>query len=62
MVARFDDAAETPDGTPIYANRVCLVVRTRWGRIVEHEDFYEDTGRILDLEAKLRELGIAPVA
>lgn len=61
LVARFDDAAEAPDGTPIYANRTCLVVRTRWGRIVEHEDFYEDTGRILALEAKLSELGIAPV-
>ena len=61
MVARFDNAAEAPDGTPIYANRTCLAVRTRWGRIVEHEDFYEDTGRILALEAKLRELGIAPV-
>ncbi|MDQ3631423.1 MAG: nuclear transport factor 2 family protein [Actinomycetota bacterium] len=61
MVARFDDAARAPDGTPIYANRICLVVRTRWGKIVEHEDFYEDTGRILALEAKLRELGIAPV-
>jgi hypothetical protein len=38
-----------------------LVVRTRWGRIVEHEDFYEDTTRILTLENTLRELGIAPV-
>jgi len=61
MVARFDNAAEAPDGTPIYANRTCLVVRTHWGKIVEHEDFYEDTGRILALEARLRELGIAPV-
>lgn len=61
MVARFDVAARAPDGTPIYANRTCLVIRTRWGRIVEHDDFYEDTGRILALEAKLQELGIAPV-
>lgn len=61
VVARFDDAARAPDGTLIYANRICLVVRTRWGKIVEHQDFYEDTGRILALEATLQELGIAPV-
>ncbi len=61
LVARFDDAATAPDGEQIYANRICLVVRTRWGKIVEHEDFYEDTSRILALEARLRELGIAPV-
>lgn len=61
LVARFDDHAAAPDGTQIYANRTCLVVRTKWGRIVEHEDFYVDTGRIVALEAKLRELGIAPV-
>ena len=61
MVARFDVAARAPDGTPIYVNRTCLVVRTRWGKVVEHDDFYEDTGRILALEARLQELGIAPV-
>jgi len=61
LVARFDDVARAPDGEQIYANRTCLVVRTRWGKIVEHEDFYEDTGRILELEARLRELGIMPV-
>lgn len=58
LVARFDDAASDLDGTEIYANRTCLVVRTRWGRIVEHEDFYEDTGRIVILEQRLQELGI----
>lgn len=61
MVARFDDRAISPAGDEIYANRTVLVVRTRWGRIVEHEDFYEDTTRILTLENTLRELGIAPV-
>lgn len=60
-VARFDDVALAPDGRQIYANRICLVVRTRWGKIVEQEDFFEDTGRILALEVSLRELGIAPV-
>lgn len=61
LVARFDDAAVAPDGAQIYANRTCLVLRSRWGKIVEHEDFYEDTGRILELEARLRQLGIEPV-
>lgn len=58
MVARFDDRATGPDGAEIYANRTVLVVRTRWGKIVDHEDFYQDTGRILALEDKLHELGI----
>jgi ketosteroid isomerase-like protein len=61
LVIRFDDRAEGPDGQEIYANRTVLVARTRWGRIVEHEDFYMDTGRILQLEEKLREFGLAPV-
>jgi ketosteroid isomerase-like protein len=60
IVVRFDDRANGPDGEEIYANRTVLVVRTRWGKIVEHEDFYEDTGRILALEEKLRELGVTP--
>jgi ketosteroid isomerase-like protein len=61
IVARFDDRAISPAGEEIYVNRTVLVVRTRWGKIVDHEDFYEDTARILALEVKLRELGIAPV-
>jgi len=60
-VVRFDDRAAGPDGEEIYANRTVLIVRTRWGKIVEHEDFYEDTGRILALDEKLSEIGIAPV-
>jgi hypothetical protein len=39
-----------------------IVVRTRWGKIVEHEDFYLDTGRIAAFEEKLRALGVEPVA
>ena len=61
MVARFDDAASAPDGTEIYANQTCLVLRTRWGKIVEHQDFYQDTGRILTFEERLQELGVSPV-
>lgn len=60
MLARFDDRASNPDGEQIYANRTVLLLRTRWGKIVEHEDFYEDTERIREFDAKLTELGIEP--
>lgn len=62
LVARFDDQARAPDGERIYANRTVLLVRTRWGRIVEQEDFYEDTGRIDAFEAALRAQGRLPVS
>lgn len=59
-LARFDDHAHDPDGKQVYRNRTVLLMRTRWGRIVRHEDFYEDTGRILDLDAHLSERGLRP--
>jgi ketosteroid isomerase-like protein len=58
IVARFDDRAEGPDGETIYENRVAMVLRTSWGRIVEQEDFYEDTGRIVELERALARIGV----
>lgn len=61
VLARFDDHAEDEAGRRIYANRMVLVMRSRWGRIVHHEDFYEDTGKIEELEASLVERSI-PVA
>ncbi len=61
LVARFDDRATGPDGEELYANHVVIVARTRWGKIVEHEDFYLDTARIVAFEEKLRGLGVAPV-
>ncbi len=60
LVARFDDLAQAPDGEQIYRNRTVLLVRTRWGRIVWQEDFYEDTERIGALDARLSELGVRP--
>lgn len=62
LIARFDDWARAPDGEEIYRNRTVLLIRTRWGKIVHHEDFYEDTERIDALEARLRELGVEPAA
>jgi ketosteroid isomerase-like protein len=63
LVVRFDDHAREPGGEEeLYRNRVVLLVRTRWGRIVHQEDFFEDTGRIAAFERRLRELGVAPAA
>jgi len=59
LVVRFDDRADGPGGEELYANRVVIVARTRWGRIVDHDDFYVDTQRIVAFEEKLRALGVA---
>ena len=58
LAARFDDGATGPDGEELYANRVAMVVRTRWGKIVEQDDFFLDTTRITAFEEKLRALGV----
>jgi ketosteroid isomerase-like protein len=60
LIARFDDRATGPAGEELYANRVVIVARTRWGKIVEHDDFYVDTGRIQAFEEKLQALGMRP--
>jgi ketosteroid isomerase-like protein len=59
--ARFDDHADGPDGTRLYENRTVLVLRTRWGRVVEQHDFYADTERIAGFDRKLAELGVDAV-
>jgi ketosteroid isomerase-like protein len=61
MAVRFDDEARA-GGERLYANRVAMVIRTRWGRIVEQQDFYEDSAKIPAFEQALREHGIEPVA
>lgn len=60
--ARFDDHADAPDGTRIYENSTVLVLRTRWGKVVEQHDFYADTERIAAFDRKLDELGVEAVA
>lgn len=60
LMVRFDDHALGPDGEEIYRNRTALLARTRWGKIVWQQDFYEDTERIGALDAKLTELGVMP--
>ena len=58
MMVRFDDRATGPGGEELYTNRVMMHVRTRWGKIVRHEDFFEDTERIMAFDRKLRERGM----
>jgi len=58
---RFSDHADAPDGTRIYENSTVLVLRTRWGKVVEQYDYYLDTGRIVEFDRKLGELGIASI-
>ncbi len=62
LMARFDDHADGPAGTRLYENQTALVLETKWGRIVRQQDFYVDTGRILDFERELQELGVEPIA
>jgi len=61
MWVRFDDHADAPDGTRIYENQTVLLLRTRWGKVVEQHDFYVDTGAILALDNALEELGVPAV-
>ena len=60
LLVRFDDHAHSEDGEQLYRNRTLLLVRSRWGKIVEQEDFYEDTERIAVLDRHLTELGVTP--
>ena len=62
MMVRFDDEALGPDGEQLYRNRVAMLLVSRWGKIVRHEDFYEDTSRIEAFDRRLTELGREPVA
>ena len=61
LAARFNDRALGPDGEKIYENKTVVFVKTRWGKIVDHSDFYEDTEKIPAFDRKLTELGIEPV-
>jgi hypothetical protein len=46
----------------IYRDRAFLLARTRWGKIVSQQDFYEDSERIGALDARPTELVLAPVS
>lgn len=58
---RFDDHADAPDGTRIYENSTVLMLRTRWGKVVEQHDYYLDTGRIAEFDRALADLGVASI-
>jgi ketosteroid isomerase-like protein len=59
MAASFHDWSDR-DGERVYENRVLFEIHTRWGRVVEQWDYYEDTGRILEFDRRLSDAGIAP--
>lgn len=61
LYVRFDDHADSADGERLYENRTVLVLRTRWGKLVEQEDFYVDTGRIETFERRLAERGVETI-
>jgi ketosteroid isomerase-like protein len=61
MIVRFDDHAHAPDGRQLYDNRTTLVLRTRWGKVVEQWDYYEDTVRMVAFDRALSEIGVEPV-
>ncbi len=58
---RFDDHAEAPDGTRIYENSTVLVLRSRWGKVIEQYDFFVDTAAIVAFDRKLEELGVEAI-
>lgn len=60
LLVRFDDHAHSADGEQLYRNRTLLLARSRWGKIVRQEDYYEDTERIGELDRRLSELGVMP--
>ena len=62
MWVRFDDHADAPDGTRLYENSTVLVLRTKWGKVVEQHDFYADTERITEFDRKLTELGVKGIS
>ncbi len=61
MWVRFDDHADAPDGSRVYENSTVLVLRTRWGKVVEQRDFYVDTQAIVDFDRELAERGVEAV-
>ena len=61
MWVRFDDHADAPDGTRLYTNSTVLVLRTRFGKVVEQHDFYVDTQEIVDFDRKLADRGVEAI-
>jgi hypothetical protein len=62
VAARFDDEARGADGERVYSNEVVVVIKTRWGKVVEQDDFYRDTSKMEVLERHLQNIGVQPVS
>lgn len=53
IAVRVNDWIQDDAGTERYTNRAVLMVRSRWGKVVQQED-YEDTERVRALDARRR--------
>jgi ketosteroid isomerase-like protein len=62
IAIEFDDHARDAAGTKVYENRALIVLRTRWGRVVE-EELFEDTQKVAAFDDYLAETSAtAPAA
>jgi uncharacterized protein (TIGR02246 family) len=52
IAIRFDDWAHDAAGTKVYENNAVIVLRTRWGKVVD-EHLYEDTQKVAAFDALL---------
>ncbi|MGW4482154.1 nuclear transport factor 2 family protein [Rhodococcus triatomae] len=57
-VVRFHGRSSPRNRGEGQRSRFVLLVRTQWGRIVEQEDFFENSARTEAFEARLRQLGL----
>jgi ketosteroid isomerase-like protein len=56
IAIQFNDESRDPDGTLAYENRALILLRTRWGKIVE-EELYEDTQKVAAFDEHLAARG-----
>lgn len=56
---RLTDHADGPDGHVVYENRAVIFATIRWAKIVA-EEVYEDTQKVVALDAYLAEHQLAP--
>jgi ketosteroid isomerase-like protein len=62
LITRFDDHADGPKGQRLYQNQAVLVLRTRFTKIIEQQDFYIDTDRIIEFDHALNDHGVRRIS
>ena len=58
ILVAFDDHADNEEGHRVYENHTILKCQTRWGKIVQQEDFYVDTVRMVAFDRNLSSRGL----